>query len=89
MAELKARHPSSPPENNQGNTANYASNYSHNYNQSGQTFHIQGIHFPQNHNVNAGSNYGAQQGYVNFGSSGNQGPFGNPVSINIDFIRLL
>lgn len=79
MAELRARHPSSPPENNQSTPPNYPPNFGHNYNQPGQNFHIQGIHYPQNHNVNTSSSYGGQQGYANFGPSGNQGPFGNPV----------
>lgn len=80
MAELRARHPSSP-ENSQGNAPNYSQNLVHNYNQPGQNFHIQGIHYPQNHNVNVGSNYGPQQVFPNFGPVRNPGPFGNPVRI--------
>lgn len=78
MAELRARHPSSPPENSQSNVLNYSQNFVHNYNQPGQNFQMQGIHYPQNHNANA-SNYGGQHDFANYGSGGNQNLFGNPV----------
>lgn len=83
MAELRARHPTSPPENNHGNVPNYPANMAHNYNQPVQNFHIQGVHYPQNHNMNVSSNYGPQQAFPNFGPVRNPGPFGNPVSITI------
>lgn len=81
MAELRARHPVSPPENNQSNAMNYTQNLAHNYNQPVQNFHIQGIHYPQNHNVTSSSSYGAP--------SRNSGPFGNPVSGNFSVHSLL
>ncbi|CAG9820810.1 unnamed protein product [Phaedon cochleariae] len=66
MAELRARHPSSPPKDNQMPGPNYAQNsYGHNFNHSGQSFHIQGVHYPQNHNINSASSYVSQQNYPN------------------------
>lgn len=90
MAELRARHPVSPPENNQSNAMNYTQNLAHSYNQPVQNFHIQGIHYPQNHNVTSSSSYGGQQILSNYGApSRNSGPFGNPVSGNFSIYSLL
>lgn len=88
MAELRARHPVSPPENIQSNAMNYTQNLAHNYNQPVQNFHIQGINYPQNHNVTSSSGYGGQQILSNYGApSRNSGPFGNPVSGNSLYIH--
>ncbi|XP_056640992.1 dystrobrevin beta isoform X2 [Diorhabda sublineata] len=76
MAELRARHPTSPPENNQMVVQNSYGQYNH-----GQPFHMQGIHYPQNSNMNSTSNYVFHQNFSNFSQSGsNSGHFGNQTN---------
>ncbi|XP_018568287.1 dystrobrevin beta [Anoplophora glabripennis] len=79
MAELRARHPASPPENNQSGGQNYPpTSFGQNFNHSGQNFHIQGIHYPQNHSTNPGPGFvNQQQNYPNYTQASNQSPFGH------------
>lgn len=81
MAELRARHPASPPENNQSSGQSYPpSSFGQNFNHGGQNFHIQGIHYPQNHGMNSGPGYAnQQQNYPSYTQASNQTPFGHQV----------
>ncbi|KAJ8925465.1 hypothetical protein NQ315_009299 [Exocentrus adspersus] len=79
MAELRARHPASPPENDHSTGQNFPPNsFGQSFNMGNQNFHIQGVHYPQNHNVNSAQTYTPQQNYPNYTQAGpNQSPFGN------------
>lgn len=74
MAELQARHPTSPPEGNQAINQNFVN----------QGYHQGQNYAGQNQISNSGQNYGIQQNYVSHNYSGNQtpqnqGPFGPQV----------
>ncbi|XP_072391820.1 dystrobrevin beta isoform X1 [Diabrotica undecimpunctata] len=84
MAELRARHPTSPPENNQGTGQHFPQNSYVQYNHS-QPFHMQGVHYPQNSNMNSTSNYVFHQNFSNYSqSSSNAGHFGNQPNTRPD-----
>lgn len=77
MAELRARHPTSPPENHQMNPGNYpgpAGASGPQYGPPQVGYNHYGQQQQQNH-----SNFHQNSSYPNYGQSGvNQGPFGPP-----------